>query len=79
MKNQNTFAILAVLICSITLQVAAQGVGKANPSAGAGNVIVHPQFGGTIFGFDIDPRGGVGLLTEGEGQPDGLPRSRRDR
>jgi hypothetical protein len=71
MRKGNAFAILIALIGLITLQVAAQGVGKANPAAGAGNVIVHPQFGGTIFGFDIDPRGGVGILSEGMGQPDG--------
>ena len=44
---------------------------QANPQAGAGTVIVHPMFGGIIFGFDIDPKGGEGLLAEGAEQSDG--------
>ncbi|MGH9495583.1 MAG: hypothetical protein ACRD3B_11340 [Candidatus Sulfotelmatobacter sp.] len=71
MKTGNPFAVLIALIGLAALPAVAQGVGKANPQAGPGDVIVHPQFGGTIFGFDIDPRGGVGLLSEGMGQPDG--------
>jgi hypothetical protein len=43
----------------------------ANPSAGAWSIIVHPMFGGLIFGFDIDPKGGEGLLSEAVPQSDG--------
>lgn len=31
-----------------------------------GSVIVHSRFGGQIFGFDIDPNGSEGLLTEAQ-------------
>src|SRR4051812_38771051 len=37
---------------------------QPNPVAGAGSVIVHPHFGGIIFGFDIDPAGTEGILSE---------------
>jgi hypothetical protein len=39
---------------------------KFQPAApiGPGNVIVHPQFGGAILGFGIDPAGSEGLLSE---------------
>jgi len=44
---------------------------EASPLAGAGSVIVHPKFGGIIFGFDIDPNGGEGILAEANEQSDG--------
>jgi hypothetical protein len=44
---------------------------QPNPAAGAGSVIVHPQFGGIIFGFDIDPAGREGILSEAFQHPDG--------
>lgn len=44
---------------------------QASPVAGAGSVIVHPKFGGIIFGFDIDPNGGEGILAEANEQSDG--------
>lgn len=52
-------------------QEAASPAVQANPQAGAGNIIVHPQFGGIIFGFDIDPGGGEGILSEAAEQSDG--------
>ncbi len=44
---------------------------QASPVAGAGSVIVHPKFDGIIFGFDIDPNGGEGILAEANEQSDG--------
>jgi hypothetical protein len=44
---------------------------QANPNAGAGNIIVQSQFGGSIFGFDIDTNGTEGVLAEGQSQSDG--------
>jgi len=38
---------------------------------GPGNVIVHSQFGGQIFGFDIDQNGTEGVLTEAQTLQDG--------
>jgi hypothetical protein len=34
------------------------------PQKGPGKVVVHPKFGGTILGFDIDQNGSEGLLSE---------------
>lgn len=72
-----TTLTLFALLCAITMRPAlAQEVGEssavqANPLAGAGSVVVHPQFGGIIFGFDIDPNGGEGILTEANEQSEG--------
>src|SRR3954462_15757351 len=44
---------------------------QPNPVAGAGSVIVRPHFGGIIFGFDIDPAGTEGILSEAFQHPDG--------
>ena len=38
--------------------------GQSNSAVGPGSVIVHSQFGGQIFGFDIDPNGNEGILSE---------------
>jgi len=60
---------LSCLICApLTAQ---QAESTPNALAGAGSVIVHPQFGGIIFGFDIDPNGGEGILSEANEQADG--------
>jgi len=37
---------------------------QPNLSPGAGQIFVHSQFGGQIFGFDIDQNGSEGLLAE---------------
>jgi len=44
---------------------------QPNPTAGAGTVIVHSQFGGQIFGFDIDQSGAEGVLSESKPQSNG--------
>lgn len=62
------------LSCLISVSLIAQqseSAFRANALAGSGSVIVHPQFGGIIFGFDIDPNGGEGILSEAAEQPDG--------
>ena len=43
----------------------------SEPLVGPGKVIVHPKFGGTVFGFDIDQNGTEGVLTEGQTLPNG--------
>ena len=69
------FAACAVLafycLGGMQTAVAQVGAAKANPQAGAGSVIVNPRFGGIIFGFDIDPAGGEGILSEAVLQNDG--------
>jgi hypothetical protein len=37
---------------------------QAELTPGSGTVIVHPKFGGQILGYDIDPNGTEGLLSE---------------
>jgi hypothetical protein len=39
----------------------------SKPPKGPGKVFVHPKFGGTIFGFDIDRNGTEGMLSEAIG------------
>lgn len=60
-----------ILACISAAPPASAQSAQANPQAGAGNVIVHPQFGGIIFGFDIDPNGGQGILSEANQHADG--------
>lgn len=58
----------------LALAVAAAGLGalrlgmpaaaRAGVEVGPGTVIVHSQFGGQIFGFDIDQNGTEGVLCE---------------
>jgi len=43
----------------------------AHPRAGAGTIIVKTEFGGEIFGFDIDQNGTEGLLSEAQDLSDG--------
>jgi hypothetical protein len=58
------------LLCFLTSAVATAqspaGLNSADHLApiGPGNVIVTPKFGGYILGFDIDPTGTEGLLSE---------------
>src|SRR5450432_2885583 len=57
--------------CDSAAQVADRaGAFQASPNAGPGSVIVHPKFGGLIFGFDLDPNGGEGILSEAAEQAD---------
>src|SRR5580658_7377042 len=37
---------------------------QPNSSAAAGQILVHSQFGGQIFGFDIDQNCTEGILSE---------------
>lgn len=43
----------------------------ARPAVGPNGVVVQSQFGGQIFGFDIDPDGTEGVLTEAAFLPSG--------
>ena len=56
---------LLVLLVLFTAVASAQTTDfQPNPSAGPTGVFVHSQFGGQIFGFDIDQNGTEGLLAE---------------
>jgi WD40 repeat protein len=56
-------AALAALIGSSCLTAQA----ASTPSKGAGKILVHPKFGGAIFGWDLDQSGTQGILTEAGG------------
>jgi hypothetical protein len=67
------WSILAWSASMVSQNTAAQGhpsdaaaTESAQPIIGPGNVIVHSQFGGQIFGFDIDQNGTEGVLSESQ-------------
>jgi hypothetical protein len=49
---------------------------QPNPDAGPGDVIVRGKLGGLIFGFEIDPNGTEGLLSEAVLNNDGTVSAR---
>ena len=59
-----TFAVLAAGVCEAD-------VVPSKPAVGPTGVVVQGAFGGTIFGFDIDPNGTSGVLSESKSMPDG--------
>ncbi len=59
-----SFAGLAVMIWEANVVPAKAAIGPAG-------VIVQGAFGGTIFGFDIDPNGTEGVSSESKFMPDG--------
>jgi hypothetical protein len=63
----------AVLLCVsfAGLTPGASHAGESNPGVDSGSVIVHSEFGGQIFGFDIDPNGNKGILSESTSLPGG--------
>ncbi len=58
-----SFCLAPVIFCN-ALALGQANDFQPNSSAGAGQIIVHSQFGGQIFGFDIDQNGTEGLLSE---------------
>jgi hypothetical protein len=56
--------LLCLLGFAATSTLAQRAPAPPNSNAGPNGVIVHGQFGGDIFGFDIDPNGSDGLLCE---------------
>jgi len=57
-------ALCLTLAALGTLAFAQTDEFQPNPTAGPGQTLVHSQFGGQIFGFDIDQNGTEGLLSE---------------
>src|ERR1700733_3624378 len=68
MKTFRRFTILAQLATLIALillnSFANAQSSQGRPPKGPGKVVVHPKFGGTILGFDVDQNGSEGLLSE---------------
>lgn len=62
---------LAALVLFGATAFAQTNAFQPNPHAGAGQIFVHSQFGGQIFGFDIDQNGTEGLLSEAKSLANG--------
>jgi hypothetical protein len=61
------------LLCALCFvaPIYAFGQTRQRPVVDTGSVIVHSQFGGQIFGFDIDPNGNKGVLSESQSLGEG--------
>ncbi len=67
---------MVAILCGFCLFEPAKALGQlsrehgdgtpAEATVGPGNTIVHSQFGGQIFGFDIDQNGTEGVLSEAQ-------------
>lgn len=71
--NAVSFGVASAVLVSVASALAfGQTSGfQQNTSPAVGQVIVHSQFGGQIFGFDIDQNGNEGLLAEAKSLPNG--------
>src|ERR1035438_2670892 len=67
MKTHNLFPLsILAAIALICLVLPAVLAAQTAPPVGPGTTIVHSQFGGQIFGFDIDQNGTEGVLSEAQ-------------
>jgi hypothetical protein len=64
-------SMVLCLFCLSVFKPAPSPGGESNRAVGPGSVIVHSKFGGQIFGFDIDPNGNEGILSESMSLPGG--------
>ncbi len=69
-SRQVSFCLAPLIFCSAAAWGQA-GEFQINPSAGPNGIFVHSQFGGQIFGFDVDQNGTEGLLAESKTLPNG--------
>jgi hypothetical protein len=74
--RKNNFAMkmshaLLCLFCLAVLTLIPARAGQSEPAVGPGSVIVKSKFGGQVFGFDIDPNGNEGILSESMSLPGG--------
>lgn len=60
---RSSFCLAALILCG-AVAFGQTGEPQPNSPGGPGGIIVHSQFGGQIFGFDIDQNGTEGLLAE---------------
>jgi hypothetical protein len=67
-----TTVLAGLLFCSaLTARGAGEEAFQVNSNDRAGDVIVRGKLGGLIFGFEVDPNGTEGLLSEAVLNPDG--------
>ncbi len=62
---------VALLVFSSALAFSQTSEFQPSLTAGPTGVLVHSQFGGQIFGFDIDQNGTEGVLSEAKSLPNG--------
>jgi hypothetical protein len=62
---------LLCLFCLAALTLIPARGAESEPAVAPSSVIVHSKFGGQIFGFDIDPNGNEGILSESTSLPGG--------
>ena len=67
MRGKAIFLWLGLMVVAVcVLRLGAPDRVKAGREVGPGSVIVQSQFGGQIFGFDIDQNGTEGVLSEAQ-------------
>lgn len=67
MRYKAIFLLTTLLaVAAGTLRLGMPATVGAQHTAGPGTTIVHSQFGGQIFGFDIDQNGSEGVLSEAQ-------------
>ena len=67
MKYNGTFLAAAVVAFAVSaLRLGLPAKVEAQHSLGSETTVVHSQFGGQIFGFDIDQNGTEGVLSESQ-------------
>ncbi|MGB9199076.1 MAG: hypothetical protein WCB53_19295 [Terriglobales bacterium] len=72
MRSRAIFLSAFMLMAGLSaLRMGMPARAKAGREVGPGNTIVHSQFGGQIFGFDIDQNGTEGVLSESQLLEDG--------
>ncbi len=64
-------ALLLGVVAGFAAHTGQAGPRQSNPAVGPTGVIVQTQFGGQIFGFDIDQASNEGILCEAQTLDDG--------
>ena len=59
-------ALVSLVVTGLAAHAGQGGLSQSNPAVGPTGVIVQTQFGGRIFGFDIDQASKEGILCEAQ-------------
>lgn len=71
LTQRTVIVVLTAAIIGFTAGICPAGQIPTRSAIGSTGITVQPAFGGTILGFDIDPNGNLGLLSEFTFKPDG--------